>query len=301
MPTKDNSQTDDLDETIIPPGPPPIVVSPDDADEPDDEPAEQPERRRDATGKWTAKKTERAQGRKRESVDPDLRTGMTAMETRISELIANSAKDRELLLAAVSGRNQQAQQQAPQQIEGMAEVTNQLTVAAAQLKAELSALAKDPTRSEDGYLALLDKRAELIADKRALEKGWGKPQQQEQRSGIDPEKAARLVTLKTEFGWLATNQAAVQAAQQFRNALLRSGSADTIETDREACAMVARRMNLGSTPPPSQRTRQALGGPPPGVRGGVPGARRMEIPAHMLEGSGLTKRQVAHAVYGDEE
>lgn len=304
--SEDMSQED----TITTPDLQPLEVSVDDIDDAD-EPTEAQAKEagltkdkgaRDAKGRWSEKKAERGENRRRLRDDhEDLKGKYTAMEAKLASLEEGSRRERETFLAALAaGRgNQQGGQQSQQQT-ATADIDGQIKDVNQQLQSELELLARDNNRTIDRYNALNEKKIELIADRRAMAKGWGAQQQREQGPTVNPVHSARIVQLEVEFPWIHTNPKAAQQVGTYRRTLMEAGRADNIETDREACAHVARVFSISRSAAPSQRTQQAFGGAPSGARGG-PGPKRMQIDPRLVQGSGLSQSQLASALFNKEE
>lgn len=202
----------------------------------------------------------------------------------------------------------QQQQASPQQ-------TRMATLARAR-ESELSAFRAATAAGKPYDLArynelegeLVDARAEAAIEKFFQARGIDPNKRPEPRQNIDPNAIAQQVantqrrnTVASEFPWVADPS---PQAQQYRGALvdtimyLRSveGRPDGVDTDREAAAIVAAKYNLGGgRPARAQASRYAS----PGTNnmGGARGPSSVDIPAEMLEGTGLTPEQLRRAIF----
>ena len=277
------------------PGNETITVSEADA-EPDDSEEKAPPAREPKTGQWTKKKNERQNAIKD---NEELRRSHSELRDLVKGLEERSSRQMTELIAALRPQPQTPAGPPPE----VQAIESQIEGIMAQQKAVLQEIAADKPGAEEKYYKLDRQRLALIARAEGAAQGWGKKEVQQERSGLSPEQAARYAVIQQEFPDFDGNEKWSKVAGAFRRGLLEAGHPDNLATDRLAIGQAARQLGIGPrAAPPSERTRQAYGGPPAGGRApAARGQRSMQIPENLIKGSGLSRQQVAEALFSDDE
>jgi hypothetical protein len=261
---------------------------------------EEPERTRDpVTGKWSGKKRERGQNKREET---NWRTEKTALEAQMKR----QQDDSDRRFRELQARVDQSMRQAPAAGVPTDPFANAIGDIQKQLAAELQLIEKDNARDYTRYMELQDKKNELIA-----ERTWARKnaQQQAQPAPQQDAYAVRRTFLHSEHPWLQDPRMSDLAnkAWAIRNNLVQvEGRPDTLETDREALSQALARFGgefgLRVPAPPSQRTRQIYAAAPASQTGPYRGSepQEIEIPRHMVNGSGLDERALRAALRSRE-
>lgn len=247
-----------------------------------------------STGKWTQKKQERQREHKERTA---WREEKAAFERRMADERAAYQRQLAELTARAAAP---AQQQTPSD-----PYEAKLNEIEAAMEAELKLIEADESRGLKRYNQLRrDEQRTLIEQATAK-------QQQAQRvaQAAAPQRNtqydARKPFIESEFPWTMDPRMADlnKKAWTYRSYLIEvEGRPDTIDTDREALSHIQAQYggNYGLRAParPSRETREryvrpASGGPPE-REGSRPS--RMEIPSHLVEGSGLDAAALARAL-----
>lgn len=301
IPQEDPNVTIDLDER----------EDPDDEEGGDREPAAASsdrgptERVRDPkTGKWAQKKRERGEDRR---AAQSWRTEKTQFEQRLKTMQEQSERQmREMQLRLDNALRAPApgQQQVPADpfAAPLADVQQQLA-------AELKLIEKDPAYGYERYMALQDKKAELIAQRTWARNSAANERRAPQQQPQNNRYAAREPIIESEYPWTMdqNNADLVKKAVAYKQYLVAAeGRLDTIDTDREALTWAATKFGaqFGIQPPPAgptQRTRDFYAGPAQRTaprRGDAP-AGQIEVPRALVNGSGLSPAALARAIRGE--
>lgn len=245
------------------------------------------DRQRDpVTGKWSKKKNER--GRENREAK-NWRAEKAELESRLQRQEAEANRRFQELQQQIQQSQRQQPTGQPQDpfAAAMADIDGQLA-------AELQLIEKDNSRDYKRYMALQEKRSELIA-----ERTWARKDAERQRQQPAQQQdtyAVRRQLLQGEHPWLYQPHMKDLAdkAWAIRNSLITlEGRPDSIETDREALsAAVARfggQYGLRAPAPPSTRTRNLYAAPVSGTgpNRGAP-MTEIELPKALVNGAGLS-------------